>query len=408
MCGAGTEPGSTVDSKSGLSDLAAGRDDLKRFAMPKAFIHIGTPKTGTSALQAFLRDQSEWLAERGVRVPAVGRETTGAHHALARALCGLPLPKQYFGLPEQARQELRTLADTDIIVSTEELSYLLKVPEMRARIVNFFRSCGFDPVILMYVGERLSNANSRYSQGVKTFNNVQSFGDFIRSDEMRDNFPHWRTLHAIPGVELVVRPYNAALRTSGIVRDFLKTIGLDDAPPAEPAVSNASPGPVAIGLCRWMGRALHERRIMPTTRQRNTLTQRLLAIAERKFPETEAYNGLTPELAQIIRADTRHAAESLAQTLWGSTWEAAFPETVDPLPPCNDIAVSEVHRPPLGVWRGMLEEAETTLSAVMGDPALTISPGVAPLRHAVAHLGVDMRAIDVAYRLRHSPDTEAG
>ena len=56
----------------------------------------------------------------------------------------------------------------------------------------------------------------------------------------------------------------------------------------------------------------------------------------------------------------------------------------------------------------MLEEAETTLSAVMGDPALTISPGVAPLRHAVAHLGVDMRAIDVAYCLRHSPDTEAG
>jgi hypothetical protein len=49
-------------------------------------VHIGTHKTGTSALQKTLARNADRLLKRGVRYLSMGREGAAAHHELARAL----------------------------------------------------------------------------------------------------------------------------------------------------------------------------------------------------------------------------------------------------------------------------------------------------------------------------------
>lgn len=52
----------------------------------KLLLHIGMHKTGTSALQALFRTQSDALLAQGVLYPVHGRHHDGAHHGLWHAL----------------------------------------------------------------------------------------------------------------------------------------------------------------------------------------------------------------------------------------------------------------------------------------------------------------------------------
>ena len=57
----------------------------------RIWIHVGWPKTGTTAIQRYLAANSESLKRMGVLYPESGRYgITDAHHELASALTGGP------------------------------------------------------------------------------------------------------------------------------------------------------------------------------------------------------------------------------------------------------------------------------------------------------------------------------
>jgi hypothetical protein len=54
------------------------------------YIHIGPPKTGTSSIQWFLKENRAELLKYGYFVPE-SETKHGAHHPIARKLCGQEL-----------------------------------------------------------------------------------------------------------------------------------------------------------------------------------------------------------------------------------------------------------------------------------------------------------------------------
>ena len=374
--------------------------------MPRAFIHIGMPKTGTSAFQLFLRDHADWLSEQGIRVIRSGQSAvTGAHHHLARAICGLPTTPDEFGLAESAGRELRSIGDSNVLMSSEGLSATLKAPEFRSRLLRFIRSCGFQPVIIMYVGDRFHNANTRYAQGTKSLSQVYSFVDFVRGNGVRHSLPHWRTFHAQPGVEFILRPYTESVRQHGIVADMLEAIGIKESPPVPDGRANVSPGPIAVGLNRWMGRYVYDRRIALNAAQRNQLSRRLLDEVGPMHPDTEPYCGITPELAAIIETDTRPFLDDLAITVWGKHWGDLFPRTSEKNWMSNDIEAPGTPRPSVDVWRDMQQRAIGLMEAIRDEPRLAhMSGGVDALSDALETTGVSIRRLNAEYLARHMPE----
>ena len=148
--------------------------------MPRAFIHFGMSKTGTSAFQAFQTSHRDWLSRAGLHVLREGQSANGAHHVLARAIAGLPTMPEHFGLKERAGRELRAAGGRDGLMSSELLASLLGVPVFRDRVFRFFRSADYDVVLVGSIGGRMSNTNGRYSQSTKMFSGVGSMDGFVR------------------------------------------------------------------------------------------------------------------------------------------------------------------------------------------------------------------------------------
>ena len=70
-----------------------GVDTHRRARSKRVFLHIGTHKTGTTAIQAFLMKNEQGLRQQGILFPVSGRPERDAsvgfgHHLLARSLTG--------------------------------------------------------------------------------------------------------------------------------------------------------------------------------------------------------------------------------------------------------------------------------------------------------------------------------
>lgn len=101
------------------------------------YVHVGTHKTGTSALQLFLSRNRRYLADHGLCYPTLGCTPEGAHHYIANALKGPPYPlikpelsaDEYL---EGLRQAL--LRQPRVLISSEIFMRLL--PGFKPRLVE--------------------------------------------------------------------------------------------------------------------------------------------------------------------------------------------------------------------------------------------------------------------------------
>ena len=119
--------------------------------------------------------------------------------------------------------------------------------------------------------------------------------------------------------------------------------------------------------------------------------------------ETEAYRGLTPDLADIIKADTRAAMDDLSTHFWNREASDVLPEDIAALPDCNDIDVSEVCRPPLGVWRDMIDRVCAGVEPILADPGHAVVRERTPLREEGSAIGLDIDAVLLQRFRAHYP-----
>jgi len=114
----------------------------------KLLLHIGMHKTGTSALQAFLRGQAPALTAQGVLYPRHGQHHDGAHHQLWHALADRSDTQAFREAIEAEAASHDRPIDT-LLLSSEMLEKLCLEPTRRANIEAFIR--GFDAVRVIYV-----------------------------------------------------------------------------------------------------------------------------------------------------------------------------------------------------------------------------------------------------------------
>jgi hypothetical protein len=156
------------------------------------YIHIGTHKTGTTSLQAFVAANLDRFAESGIVWPAAGRvDDAGvvAHHHLAKDLLGNPAFDPARGGLEAVVAELRQSTAHTACLTSEDLCFLYDAPGVLQRLRDGIRSAGFEPRIVVYLRAQASYCAAVYAENVRHGYRV-SFADYF-ADVLRRGCYVW-------------------------------------------------------------------------------------------------------------------------------------------------------------------------------------------------------------------------
>ena len=240
--------------------------------MKKLVLHIGPPKTGSTALQNFLLSTEGILHQHGILYPLAGRLTHGQHVWLLRAgkrekVSGV-VPSHYLlgyavrGWVEdmdpdaQWRELAREIrqSDADLAVVSAEVFGNLDADAIE-RIGAYLEE--FEVTVLTYAREPFARLLSQYTQTIKTGKHHRTFEQFLRqkvdsiAEQYTVSIEHWRRVFGQSRV--IVKVFDDIVAKQGLESDFLHTLGLDPADfPAQLAAlpPNQSPRPEAIRLIR--------------------------------------------------------------------------------------------------------------------------------------------------------------
>lgn len=190
-------------------------------------IHIGAPKTGSTALQQFLTENAGRLAQHGCLYPDVNLRGFG-HHDLAFLLHGqypdwaTPQPRTLEALAEDMRRAVAT-QPRELVLSSEDF-YIFPAP---GRLRAFLASNGArgNARVVVYLRRQDEALVSWYNQIVKAQGYTGSMEDALR--DYRDLWDYRARL--APWAEAFGRDALAVrvLEKSDIRKDFLGILGLD-------------------------------------------------------------------------------------------------------------------------------------------------------------------------------------
>ncbi len=134
------------------------------------YIHIGTHKTGTTSIQAFLAANRRQFADYGVFLPTAGTEDdlgVIAHHELAKELSGSSQFKPARGGLEAVIGQLRQTDLNIACLTSEDLSFLHDNPAALIRLRDGVKAAGFEPRILVYLRAQASYCTAVYAENVR-------------------------------------------------------------------------------------------------------------------------------------------------------------------------------------------------------------------------------------------------
>lgn len=236
-------------------------------------LHIGTHKTGTTALQSMLILNQQVLARQGIVVPNTGRfhETadydTPGHHELAWTVAEPPP----HALVARVIDELEAAGARTAVISSEEFHTLHHRTENLSSLRSAFAARGYRTVVVLYLRAQARYAESIFQQNIRDRRNP-SFADFIddilergRIDfgRSRLEFEYSRMLDALTlsfGAEnIVVRPYLPDRGPEHLHHDFLRIVGtLHGSLAMEFKMTIANESYSLKALLRTLHRNLHE------------------------------------------------------------------------------------------------------------------------------------------------------
>jgi len=192
----------------------------------RCWLHIGAPKTGTTAIQLFLEANQDRLPALGFAYPIAARRASG-HHDLAFLAGGgypdwaVPQDQTLDALVAALRTEIEAGPATTILSS--ENFYLLHEP---AAVLDLMVRLGFPRgavTVVVYLRRQDEAALSWYNQAVKAQGYAGSFEEHLRAhQDLWDYDAHLRAWAGAFGADrLAVRRYGGDVR-----RDFVEAVGL--------------------------------------------------------------------------------------------------------------------------------------------------------------------------------------
>jgi hypothetical protein len=202
------------------------------------FIHVGTHKTGTTSIQAFLRDNQERFAEHGVIIPRAGRgEDAAGHHNLTQQLLGDSGFVAEWGGLQEVVDELRHSERSIACLSSEDFSLVSRSRNTLVAIRDTIAATGFTPVIVLYLRPQISYCVSIYAEIVKNgyrkpfatyLEEVAQHGSFLwngaagplcRYDVLLERFAT-----VFGERSLIVRRYRATAPNNALLKSFARLL----------------------------------------------------------------------------------------------------------------------------------------------------------------------------------------
>jgi hypothetical protein len=253
------------------------------------YFHIGSPKTGTTAIQHLLTDNREKLASQGVLYP-VAATLKAAHHMLGAAvfpgrgarLAGVPRDVAFQDAVSGLLAEMEAAQPKRVIISTEYFWGDLSPNKIR-RLLEPFKDWNIH--ILAYLRRQDLFAQSLYLQAVKS-GYAGQFDYWLATALEGDKggfyldrvLDAWRNC----GIPLSVEPrvYEKGQVGSDVRRDFMNAVapGVEVDYPEETHRLNTTPDMATIGIVRMINSSLENnedtnkirRRIIAQSPPRNT------------------------------------------------------------------------------------------------------------------------------------------
>jgi hypothetical protein len=311
--------------------------------MPKriCYVHIGPPKTGTSAIQRFLKENRTNLLKYGYLVPESGQAVGGAHFALVHQLCGEEVhPRQQLALQTFVRE----LADNKceaVVLSAEALTSILTFTTVAQKFFRSLADLDLEPRIVMFPRNQPQWLNSSYAQTIKSFRGRHLLDEFFaRAEFGRNAWTSRSEMAAAHGAQIIARPYTS-ISARNIVPDFLDAIGIND--PALAASKservNESVGPFTIAVAQGV-RATIEGSIK--LRQAGRCKMQMEKYLSKEGLTDSGYCGLTTKLARQVESECLASNNAFAIKVWGRPWNEMFTPDVGLDFTANDYSIAGI------------------------------------------------------------------
>lgn len=203
---------------------------LKRRPLPAAanktvYLHVGSPKTGTSALQYFLLHNRDALSRRGFYYPAHALDPNGISSGNAEMLAYFL--KNNVSKAEHFISDLLKADVPNIILSSEYLFRLdtACIKQMKRLLANV------DTRVIVYLRRQDHMTLAVFHQGIKRHGCTENMEQYLESHRTK-NFLYQmrieRWAQCFGKENITVRPYEKQQYVGGdIFTDFLHLLGLE-------------------------------------------------------------------------------------------------------------------------------------------------------------------------------------
>lgn len=336
------------------------------------YIHIGPHKTGTSSIQWFLKENRVELLKHGYFVPESGTNH-GAHHAIARKLCGQELRDHEQSAATNFARALDGTPSEAVIISAEALQGLFRNHDHAKAFFTRIRELNLEPKLVLFPRNQPQRINSNYTELVKTFRQSSPFEVFAQGVTRGFDF-RYSPLIDLAGAhdaELIARPFTRKTIAHGVVPEFLQAIGIDSSQFRGPDIRrNEAAGPFTVSVARGVLRLIGGKQLKWLQAMR--CKTKLAAYLWEQGLADAGYCGLTTALAGQIETELRPDNDAFAQSVWGRPWAEVFAGDIGQEFTPNDF---EMCRPDESTER-LLERAIHEMTAiaeqVLLDPALAV------------------------------------
>jgi hypothetical protein len=302
------------------------------------FIHAGPPKTGSTAIQQFLRDNAEGLARLGFYWPRAGTERCSHNHVdLAYAFAR---PPRASPLVAELAAELRD-ADwpAQVLISAEHFAVRIADPAYFARLAAHCQKLGYRPHIIAYLRSQPAAINSLYTQLVKNWRPVPLLSEFISEQLDSPRFDYSRMFAAVVAsseAQLTLRPYDRQTLARGLVGDFLETLGIASTSTAGftgPRTINTSPGPRTVAAFLQLKSMVMAENPAPDRTRMRALTRPLIMASGQLGWNQESFHGIDAAAHAAIVDHFAQSNDAVTRGTWGRPWRDIFgAEELQPRP----------------------------------------------------------------------------
>ncbi len=293
---------------------------------------------------------------------------------MIRALSGQHVPYRYVNCVPDLLAQVSEHPGKDILLSTEVLESLFQHQSVDNPVISFFSRNGFDVVLVGYYRNQPQRINSGYAQAIKSLHTDISLDQRVNRINASGtlDYSFWPRFAAEHGCALLARPFNAGVRTAGIIEDFLSTIGLrhHGIDYGNHVRANRSPGPCALAAILEVMRRAEERGHKWTHPQRVRTSKFLSRLMDESQFAEEPFCGLDTKLARQIQAFYQPSNDHFARAVWGEDWATVFAEDVDAEFERNAYDPETASAETKERYAAILDQLWSGMEKIMNDPRL--------------------------------------